>query len=455
MSEETIRIRGRKIIVPDGVVEGTIVVRDGTFAAIDPYGSEVEVECDAGDAVIMPGVVDVHVHVNEPGRSEWEGFEHASRAAAAGGVTTIVDMPLNAIPPTTSIDALQAKAESAAGTCRVDYGFWGGLVPGNLGQLRPLVEAGALGFKCFLADSGVDEFPRVDEEQMTAGMKSLANTGAPLLVHAESQPALDEALEESGLAAAPREYRAYLASRPARVEAGAVSTVVRACMRTRARAHIVHVSSASVFPQIREAKRAGLPLTAETCPHYLLFTSERIGDGETLYKCAPPIRDRENREGLWEGLRSGIVDLIASDHSPSPAELKWLEYGDFRAAWGGINGIQLALAAVWTEASQRGFAPEDLAPWLCEAPARLAGIADRKGAIEVGLDADLTIWDPDAFLHVERDTLHSRHPRTAYEGHRLRGVVRQTFVRGQRVFDAGSFGSKGTGRWVRGRAEAS
>lgn len=453
MIGDTIRIRGRRVVSPEGVVEATVVARNGTIAALEPYGSVSGAPVvDAGDAVVMPGVVDVHVHVDEPGRTEWEGFGHATRAAAAGGVTTIVDMPLNAIPPTTSVAALEAKAAAAEGACRVDYGFWGGVVPDNLDHLAPLLEAGVLGFKAFLADSGVEEFPRIGEEGLEAAMAGLVGTDAPLLVHAESQATLDEAFDGSGLAESPGRYGSYLASRPPEAEEAAVAAVVEACARTGARAHVVHVSASSTLPILERARRAGLAVTAETCPHYLTFDAGEIGDGRTLFKCAPPIREKANRERLWQGLRSGILDLVASDHSPCPPALRRIEEGDFCAAWGGIGGIELSLAAVWTEASSRGFGLRDLVSWLCEAPARLAGLSDRKGAIEVGRDADMVIWDPEASFEIEPEGLHSRHRWTPYEGRRLRGRVERTYLRGRAVYEERTFAPEPAGRWLRGRA---
>ena len=380
------------------------------------------------DAVLLPGLVDSHVHVNEPGRTEWEGFRSATLAAAAGGVTTIIDMPLNSLPPTTTAGALAIKRAAAAPSAYIDIGFWGGAVPDNLGALAPLHEAGVFGFKCFLSPSGVDEFPHVTERDLAKAFPVLARLGLPLMVHAEDPARLLPAGSSSS-------YADYLASRPVEAEHSAIELLVGLMSRSRAPVHIVHLSSASSLEIVRDARRRGLPLTVETCPHYLTFAAEEIPDGATEYKCAPPIRSRAERDALWEALIAGDIDLVASDHSPCPPNMK-RTHGDFFSAWGGIASLQLSLSAVWTGARARGVPPERIADWMSAAPARLAGLADRKGAIAEGYDADIVLWDPDASFVVDPTRLHHRHPVTPYAGRELFGVVHATYVAGRKVSGA-------------------
>jgi allantoinase len=377
------------------------------------------------DAVLLPGLVDSHVHVCEPGNTEWEGFAAATRAAAAGGITTLVDMPLDSVPTTVSVDALLAKRAAAEGRCQVDVGFWAGVVPGNLGELAALHEAGVLGFKCFLADSGSDDFPPVSAGQMEQALSVLRGLGSPLLIHAESAEAAADIGEASG-----RRYADYLASRPRGVENLAVAQVIEAARKTRGHAHIVHLSSSDALPMIASARREGVPVTAETCPHYLALTAEEIADGATAFKCSPPIREAANRELLWDGLRDRVLDLVVSDHSPSTAAMKELGSGDFGAAWGGISSLQLGLPVVWTQARRRGFSLGDVASWMAQRPARLAGLA-RKGRIAPGYDADFCVFAPDESFTVDPARLHHRHPVTPYAGHRLQGVVRGTILLGE------------------------
>jgi allantoinase len=376
------------------------------------------------DVVLLPGLVDTHVHVNEPGRTEWEGFETATRAAAAGGVTTIVDMPLNSIPPTTTVEALRVKRKAAEGTVYVDTGFWGGAVPDNHADLRGLHDAGVFGFKCFLLHSGVDEFPHLTTGELAEVMRRLQALGALLVVHAEDADAIDHAPRPTGEA-----YRGFLASRPRGAENVAVAQVVELARWTRARAHILHLSSSDALPMLASARRDGVAVTAETCPHYLSFTAEQVPDGATQFKCCPPIREAANLELLWDGLRQGVVDCVVSDHSPCTPELKRLDSGDFGAAWGGIASLQLGLPAVWTQARQRGFTLADVVRWMAEGPAALAGMT-RKGRIAVGNDADLTVFAPDETTVVDAARLHHRHPVTPYAGRSLAGVVRSTWLRG-------------------------
>ena len=412
-------------------------IRDGIIRRVadwDDVPRDAAVE-DVGDLVVMPGLVDTHVHVNEPGRTEWEGFETATRAAAAGGVTTLLDMPLNSVPATTSVGGLAAKRDAARGKCAVDVGFIGGVVPGNTHQLAPLRTAGVFAFKCFLVASGVDEFPGVDEDDLRQAFPVLAPLGVPLMVHAEHSAHIVTAPVVGSTAYAP-----YLASRPAAAERAAIELLVRLVEWCRVPVHIVHLSSADGVAAVRAARARGLPITAETCPHYLTFAADEIPAGATEYKCAPPIRGPMEREALWRGLLRGDVDLVVSDHSPAPPEMKGMG-GDFFAAWGGIASLQLGLPAVWTTAASRGVGLAELSKWMAGAPAGLVGLQRRKGHIASGRDADLVVWDPAAGFVVEPALLQHRHPLTPYAGRRLRGVVRATYLRGRLVYRDGAFAS--------------
>jgi allantoinase len=443
-------LTSRRVVTPAGVRPATVYVRQGKIehvGAIDEVPSGPPV-IDCGDAVLMPGIVDTHVHVNEPGRTGWEGFETATRAAAAGGVTTLVDMPLNSVPATTTREGLRAKVEAAQGKLRVDVGLWGGVVPGNAGELAGLLADGVLGFKAFLVPSGVDEFENVEETDLRTALPELARLGTVLLAHAE-RPGPIQAAAGVWEGGSPAEYARHLQSRPDAAEVEAVELLVRLCRETGCRVHIVHVSSAEVLPLLRRARREGLPLTAETCPHYLTFAAEEIPDGAVAFKCAPPIRSEENRERLWEALRERLIDLVATDHSPCPPEMKLIATGDFRGAWGGIASLQLALPAVWTGARERGFPIEAVARWMCSAPARLAGLAGRKGAIAPGYDADLVIWNPEASFEVDAGRLQHRHKLTPYAGRTLYGVVRRTLLRGETVYDSGEFPAPPSGRLLK------
>ncbi|HUP65393.1 MAG TPA: allantoinase AllB [Thermoanaerobaculia bacterium] len=437
-------IRSQRVVTPAGVVPAAIHVNGGRIERVTGYGEAGHGEVvDRGDSLVMPGIVDSHVHVNEPGRSEWEGFESATRAAAAGGVTTIIDMPLNSIPATVSVEAMRAKQEAMAGKLMVDVGLWGGVVPGNEEELRPMLEAGVFGFKCFLVDSGVDEFPPVTASDLALAFETLRGTGAPLLVHAELPGPIDRAPHCEG-----DDYRRFLESRPAAAEIEAIELVAALCRKHEGRAHIVHLSAAGALPIVARARSEGVVLSAETTPHYLHLEAERIPDGATEFKCAPPIREHENRERLWEGLSDGTIELVVSDHSPCSPDLKKRDQGDFGAAWGGISSLQLVLPIVWTEASRRGFGPVDVARWLCEGPARLCGLEGRKGSIREGADADLVVWDPAASFVVDPATIHHRHKLTPYAGETLRGVVEETWVRGLRQFHRGVF-AEPAGEWLR------
>ena len=409
------RFRSNRVVLPGGVRPATVVVDGEQIAAIEDGRADI----DYGDLVIMPGLVDSHVHVNEPGRTEWEGFVTATRAAAAGGITTIVDMPLNSIPATTSLAALEIKQQALEGKCAVDVALWGGVVPGNTSELAPMLEAGAAGFKCFLVHSGVDDFPNVDEAGLREAATELARYGAPLLVHAE--------LEEHLGPTPGSDYRSYLASRPNAAEDKAIEMVIRICRETGARMHIVHLSSASALRLLDGAR--DLPLSAETTTHYLHFEAESIPDGHTEYKCAPPIRERTNRESLWGALRGGLLDIVVSDHSPCTPHLK---EGTFATAWGGIASVQFVLPVTWTNARARGFSIADVARWCSASTAQLAGL-EHKGSIEAGKDADLAIWSPEETFTVTEDVIEHRHKVTPYLGESLYGVVHETWVRGTRV----------------------
>ena len=428
-------LRSRRVVVGDAVLPAAIHIRHGRISRVGawedtPPGADLE---DVGDLVVMAGLVDTHVHINEPGRTHWEGFATATRAAAAGGVTTLMDMPLNSVPPTTTLAGLAAKIAAATGKLHVDVGFCGGLVPGNAGELHALRRMGALAFKCFLSPSGVDEFPHVDTEALRAGMRALAGTGATLLVHSELPGPLSDA-ERRHRAADPRDYHAWLDVRPPEAECEAVDLLLRLVAGTGAKAHVVHLSAARALPLLRRARDERLSLSAETCPHYLHFTAEGVPTGATAYKCAPPIREATNRERLWEALREGLISQVVTDHSPAEPAIKCVDSGDFIAAWGGIASLQLGLAAVWTEARARGFGLAEVSRWMSAAPAALVGLDGRKGRIAPGLDADFVVWDPEADFTVEPTRLFHRHAITPYAGERLRGRVIATYLRGEKVY---------------------
>ncbi|WP_240689537.1 allantoinase AllB [Brevibacterium sp. S111] len=428
-------IHAERALLPDGTDSVKIGVADGTIAAIARGGQDLDTAASAGatiievgaDQVLLPGLVDSHVHVNDPGRAEWEGFASATRAAAAGGVTTIVDMPLNSLPPTVSVAALDAKREVAGPKAFVDVGFWGGAIPGNTADLRPLHEAGVYGFKCFLEDSGVEEFPPLEPDEMAADMAEIAAFDGMLIVHAEDHAVMAEVPKNSG----PK-FADFLATRPREAENVAIARVIDAARATGARAHILHLSSADSLDQIAAAKAEGIKLTVETCPHYLVFTAEEIPDGATTHKCCPPIREESNREALWRGLIDGTIDCIVSDHSPSTAELKLLDTGDFGAAWGGISSLQLGLSLVWTEAAKRGIDLAEVVRWMSAAPAAVARVAN-KGAIAEGNDADFAVFAPDEEWTVHATDLYHRNQISAYDSRAVRGRVVQTLLRGTPV----------------------
>jgi len=443
-------IRGWRVVTPSGTRPACIIVRDGKISQIvdfivTPSDSEV---LDLGNRMVLPGLVDTHVHVNEPGRTEWEGFDTATRAAATGGCTTIVDMPLNCLPATTTVAALEEKRQAAKGRCWVDYGFWGGLAADNQQHMEALAEAGVLGYKCFLTHPGIDGFTMVSARQVEAAMPIVAQTGLPLLTHAELAGPLEAARQELNRDSDAdwRKYETYLRSRPDEAEFEAIGLMVELARRYDCDVHIVHLSSCESLLDVRSAREEGLPITVETCPHYLHFAAEEIPDRATQYKCVPPIRNRENRERLWDALRDGTIDLVASDHSPCPPAMKQFEKGSFLEAWGGVASLSLGLPVVWTEARRRGFPIGEVVRWMAEKPAQLAGLSRRKGRIEEGYDADLVVFDPEASFQVDANRLHFRHPVSPYLGETLQGVVEMTFVRGQRVYASGQFAAPPIGR---------
>ena len=441
MARPDLVVTSDRIMTPEGERSGAVVVAGGRITAIVPRESvpASTATFDAGTAAVLPGIVDTHVHLNEPGRTEWEGFATGTRAAAAGGVTTVVDMPLNSIPVTTNVEALRRKARAAEGVALVDYGFWGGVIPGNRADLAPLLAAGALGFKVFLVPSGIDEFPMTGPRDLAAAMSRIAEHDAVLLVHTEaSRPVA---------AGDPRRYVTWLASRPVTAELEAIDRMLELSGRTGCRVHIVHLACAEGIARIAAARKSGVRVTVETCPHYLTFAAEAVPDGATAFKCAPPIRERRHREGLWQGLERGDIDLIASDHSPAPPALKCLDSGSFLDAWGGIASLELALSAVWTGARERGRTLEDVARWMSRHPAALAGLS-RKGRIAPGSDADLVVFDPDRSVTVNPLDLRQRHPVTPYAGLALRGQVLRTFVRGMCVYDGDRFAEPAPGQWL-------
>jgi allantoinase len=443
-------IRSTRIITPAGMRPGAIHIHGERIVSVGTH-LEVPSDCkvvDAGDSVVMAGIVDAHVHVNEPGRTDWEGYATATQAAAAGGVTTLVDMPLNSIPPTTTLHGFERKLAAADGQCAIDVAFWGGVIPGNTADLAPLLRAGVRGFKCFLIDSGVPEFPNVDEADLQTAMRELARLDAVLLVHAELAGPVERA-SVAVSSADSREFETFLRSRPRDAENEAIALMIRLSRETGARVHIVHHSSADALELLERAKNEGVRMTAETCPHYLTFFSEEVPAGATEFKCCPPVRERENREKLWKGLADGVLDMVVSDHSPCTPNLKLLEAGDFMQAWGGIASIQLGLPVMWTNMRERGVPMERLSEWMSHRPAQLAGIDDRKGRLAPGFDADITIWNPDAYFEVAPEMIRHKHKLTPYNGRRLCGVVESVLLRGRRIFRDGELTSVNSGRLIK------
>jgi allantoinase len=423
-------LRARRLVTAAGEDSGCVGVAGGRIAAISPLkgGLDGRRVIELGeDVVLLPGLVDSHVHVNEPGRTEWEGFTTATRAAAAGGVTTIIDMPLNSIPPTVDVAALEVKRKATEGQCFVDVGFWGGAVPGNRGELHGLHDAGVFGFKCFLLHSGVDEFPPLHPSDLDGYMETLRGFDGLLIVHAEDATAIDQAPSCHG-----GRYLDFLSSRPRAAENLAIAQVIQAASRTGTRAHVLHLSSGDALPLLASARRDGVRVTAETCPHYLVLTAEEVPDGATQFKCCPPVREASNRELLWRSLADGTIDGVVSDHSPCTPELKRLDIGDFGLAWGGIASLELGLPVVWTEARRRGFSLTDVVRWMAEGPARLLGL-QHKGRIRLGNEADFCVFAPDEAFVVDPERLHHKNPLTPYDGRPLLGVVRSTWLRGEEL----------------------
>ena len=428
MTELDLVLTAPRAIVDGDEVGCRVGVNEGRIVAVEPLSAELAARSHTvltDDVVLLPGLVDSHVHVNDPGRTEWEGFAHATRAAAMGGVTTIVDMPLNSIPATTDVAALETKRTTASNDCFVDVAFWGGAVPGNRPDLLALHDAGVLGFKCFLVDSGVEEFPAVGERELGDVMGIVAAFGGLLLVHAEDPDAITPT-------PATTSYRAFLDSRPDSSEVSAIETVIDAARRTGCRVHIVHLSTARALPLIAAARAEGVPVTAETCPHYLTLAAEHIPAGATQFKCCPPIRDENNRRLLWEGLADRTIDMVVSDHSPCTADLKCLDTGRFDEAWGGISSLQLGLPVLWTEARRRGHSLVDIARWMSGAPAARTGLS-HKGRIAVGADADFCVVAPDETFVVDPELLQHRNPLTPYAGREFAGVVRATWLAGEQI----------------------
>ena len=435
----------RRVVCDKEVREATITIEDGKityveFGLVGDTGKNIE---DLGNAVIMPGLIDSHVHINEPGRTDWEGFDTATRAAAAGGITTLIDMPLNSSPVTTNATALDTKLDAARKSIHVNCGFYGGLVPGSARNVVGLIEGGVFGIKAFLTHSGIDEFPNVDQRQLEEVLPTLKKYNTPLLVHAElDSPHKDQkALDQN-----PTSYLAFLKSRPKSWEDNAIRMMIGLCKQFRSRIHIVHLSSSNSIQPLQDAIDSGLPISTETCPHYLFFNAEGIGDGETLLKCAPPIREKQNNELLWGALKNGTISFVVTDHSPAPPSLKEIESGDFKKAWGGIAGLQYSLPVVWTEACKRGFTLSDLSELMSTRVAEFLGISNHKGKIAKGYDADLIVWHPEKEFTVTTGNIHHKHKITPYLDQRLKGVVERTYVLGECVFNHGKFESLNKGR---------
>ena len=439
-------IRSRRVITGDSMRPATVLIEAGKIVDIVDWES-TSLACrvhDIGDLVLMPGLVDTHVHINEPGRTEWEGFDTATQAAAAGGITCVVDMPLNCTPVTTSAQALRQKLDSLQGKLWIDCGFWGGVVPDNLAELAELVEAGVLGVKSFTIHSGIDDFPKVDSTHIRQAMHVLARYDVPYLIHAELEPESDENIQIGD------QYQSFLASRPKSWENNAIEMMIElakaaATENISPRVHIVHLSSAQALAAISAAQKAGIRLSAETCPHYLTLMAETIPDGKTLFKCCPPIREDQNRQQLWQGLENGTIEFVVSDHSPCTPQLKHIDSGDLEKAWGGISSLQFGLSIIWTEAIQRGISLQQVTDWMATRPANFAGLQGRKGRIAIGYDADMVVFDDRSHYTIDPTMIRYRHKVTPYEGREVVGVVEQTYLRGQLIFDKDSFPGSASG----------
>lgn len=437
-------LKSNRILTDSQVVNGYIGVHSGKISAIQSQiSADSHPVFDCGNSVIMTGLVDPHVHINEPGRTEWEGFETATKAAAAGGITTLIEMPLNASPVTTNLENFNLKLEATKGKLWANCGFWGGLIPENANDLDDFLLAGVFGLKAFLTHSGIDEFPNVSEADLRKGMTSLAQVGLPILAHCELESPNPK---ETELIKNPFSYQAYLASRPDIWEVDAVRLMINLCRETGAKTHIVHVASAECLPLIRQAKLEGLPLTAETCPQYLVFNAEEIPDGDTRFKCAPPIRKQANNQLLWEALKDGTLDFVASDHSPAPPDRKEMESGNLQKAWGGISGLQFGLPLIWTFGQKHGIDLIQLAQWLCEKPAHLPGLENKKGRLAVGFDADLVIWNPESRFIIEESKIFHKHKMTPYSGLELKGIVKWTLVGGKTTWFSGQHPKQPAGK---------
>lgn len=436
-------IISQRVLTPKGERPAAILIQEEKIMDVVSI-SEIPSDCPVEDMkndVVMPGLVDTHVHINEPGRTDWEGFETATKAAAAGGITTLVDMPLNCIPVTTTVDALNEKIAATKNQLWVDCGFYGGLIPDNLQNIESLADAGVLGFKAFLSHSGIDEFPNINEKHLREALPIFANKGIPILVHAELENGAIQSEDHST-------YKSFQDSRPKSWENNAVKLLIQLSKEFDARIHIVHLSSADILAEIAQTRNDGYPISVETCPHYLHFSSEHISDGDTRFKCAPPIWESDNKEKLWSGLENGLINFITSDHSPCTAELKNLEVGDFEKAWGGISSIQFTLPVIWTECKTRGYSMDQLINWMSKQPAKFIGKDQQKGQISPGFDADLVCWNPDEKYIIQKEAIHHKNKLTPYEGESLYGVVNATFLRGQKVYENGEFLGNPTGKII-------
>ncbi len=439
-----IAIHSKRVILPEGIKEAFVLVEDGLIQDIVTniplhHGYEL---IEVGNKVLMPGVIDPHIHINEPGRTDWEGFDTATKAAIAGGLTTMVDMPLNSAPVTTTVAAFEEKLAATNGKLHTNVGFWGGIIPENTDEIDGLIAKGVLGFKAFLTHSGIDDFPNATEKDLRKAMPIIAKHNLPLLVHCELT---DELLRATG---ENRSYQNYLSSRPKEWEDVAIAMMIRLCEEFNCRVHIVHLSSANSIQQIIKAKEKGLPIMVESAQHYLYFNAETIKDGQTQFKCAPPIREKVNNEQLWQALKDGVIDLVATDHSPSTPTLKELESGNFMKAWGGIASLQLALPVLWTKAREKGFTIDFIAKWLCENPAKLIGKSTTKGKIAIGYDADLIVVDIDSSFVVKENRLHHKHKTTPYLNETLYGIVEQTYLSGEKVYYNGTFTQLNKGKII-------
>jgi len=434
-------LRSKNVLTPSGIREAVIVIENGLIKEVLNYSVEIKCEItDYGELVIMPGLIDTHVHINEPGRTEWEGFETATKSAAAGGITMLVDMPLNSSPVTTTIESFNEKAEAAKNKLYVDCGFYGGLIPGNINELKGLIESGVFGLKAFMVDSGIEDFPFVNENDLRKAFTVISVYNIPLLVHAEIDCGIEKISGQDEYS-----YNSFLSKRPDEWEIKAIELLIKLCREFNFHIHIVHLSSSEAIELIKDAKREGLKLTVETCPHYLIFSSDEITGNDTRYKCTPPIRNKANREKLWTAIKEGVIDFIVSDHSPCEPDLKCLEEGNFEKAWGGISGLQLGLSAVWTEAGKRGFSIEDVSRLMSRNTALFTGLENIAGKIENGFEANLTVFDPDKKFIVKEENLFHKHKTTPYSGKELIGTVEATYLHGKMIFSKGEIISSPTG----------